>query len=155
MQAITMTESSRMLMRNMPNVAVTEYLWKCDCPYYTCRGNRPFWHGKVEIPLLMNSQRRCGRSLFWHRKVDRALRLFHGRRAIALFGIKRLIALYYFFSGKGDRSFWYRKVDRSFGMERLIALFFIERSIAFLGDESKDATEPSNKFNPPAHLFHF
>jgi len=43
--------------------------------------------------------------------VDRPLQLFLRRRAIALFGIERSIALYYFFTA-GDRYFWHRKVDR-------------------------------------------
>jgi hypothetical protein len=59
--------------------------------------------------------------------VDRPLLLFHARRAIALFGMKRSIALYYFFSGKGDRTF---------GTERSIALydfFTLIRAIALFG----------------------
>ena len=39
-----------------------------------------------------------------HRKVDRPLRLFHRRRAIALFGIERSIALSSYFSKNGDQS---------------------------------------------------
>jgi len=67
--------------------------------------------------------------------------------ANAFFSIESAIALYNFCSTKGDRSFWYHAGRSPF-------LKWRGRSL-FLGDESKDAIEPSNKFNPPAHLFHF
>jgi hypothetical protein len=62
-----------------------------------------------------------------------ALYNFFSTKGDRTFSIERSIALNCFLSGKGDRSFWYGKVDRPlllFHGRRAIALFGIERSIA-------------------------
>jgi len=81
---------------------------------------------------LTTFSRATGSRSFWHRKVESPWQLFHGRRDLALFGIKRSRALDDFFTGDGislfltskgreplttfsratgSRSFWYRKVE--------------------------------------------